>query len=233
MLSNRRVVYLKKEDPFPPVSHSLSDGLLAAGGDLSEKRLITAYRSGIFPWYDEFSPILWYSPPRRCIIRPEGFIVSHSLKQKLRKEVFTYTIDQHFNEVMTACAHTKRKHESGTWILPEMIHAYTRLHESGYAHSVEVWHKGLLAGGLYGVSLGKAFFGESMFHRVTDASKAALHYLCTWLHKNDFRFIDAQMETAHLLSLGAHTVRREIYLSMLDEALKHKTLKGPWKTLQP
>jgi leucyl/phenylalanyl-tRNA--protein transferase len=232
MDSNKRVVYLRNDDPFPPVSDSLRDGLLAAGGDLSEKRLITAYKSGIFPWYDQYSPILWYAPPRRCIFRPDGFIVSHSLKQKLNKSFFTFTMDQSFGEVIAACALTKRKQEDGTWILPEMIYAYTQLHLSGYAHSVEVWHEGSLAGGLYGVSLGKAFFGESMFHKVSDASKAALHYLCSWLHKNDFHFIDAQMETNHLVSLGAFTVSRQTYLKMLNDAITHTTLKGPWKNIR-
>ncbi|KAF0198714.1 MAG: leucyl/phenylalanyl-tRNA--protein transferase [Bacteroidetes bacterium] len=232
MPGNKRVVYLKDDESFPPVSESLADGLLAAGGDLGEKRLLTAYKSGIFPWYDEYSPILWYSPKRRCIFRPDGFIVSHSLKQKLNNQVFTFTMDQNFAEVITACAHTRRKQEDGTWILPEMIYAYTQLHKSGYAHSVEVWHKGNLAGGLYGVSMGKAFFGESMFHKVTDASKAALHYLCNWLLRNGFHFIDAQMETRHLVSLGAFTVSRDIYLKMLNEAMEHTTLKGPWKNIQ-
>lgn len=232
MPGNKRVVYLRNDDPFPPVSDSLGDGLLAAGGDLSENRLITAYKKGIFPWYDEYSPILWYSPPGRCIFRPDGFIVSHSLRQKLKSHKFSYTIDQNFSEVISACANTRRKKEDGTWILQEMIYAYNQLHNSGYAHSVEVWHRGSLAGGLYGVSLGKAFFGESMFHKVTDASKAALHYLCGWLLKNDFHFIDAQMETNHLLSLGAFTVSRNEYLKMLSEALEHTTLKGPWKNIQ-
>ncbi|MFH1119156.1 MAG: leucyl/phenylalanyl-tRNA--protein transferase [Bacteroidota bacterium] len=229
MYSGKRVKYLRDDAEFPPVEESLSDGLLAAGGDLSEKRLLKAYKNGIFPWYDEYSPILWYSPPVRCVFRPAGFIASHSLKQKLKNGVFSITMDQNFHEVITACAFTKRKTDDGTWILPEMIYAYNQLHLNGFAHSVEVWHQGILAGGLYGISIGKAFFGESMFHKVTDASKAALYYLCNWLLKNEFHFIDAQLETNHLVSLGAYTVSREIYLKMLFEAMQHPTLKGPWK----
>jgi leucyl/phenylalanyl-tRNA--protein transferase len=230
MITNNRVTFLKDNTDFPPLENSLKDGLLAAGGDLSEERLIRAYKRGIFPWYDEFSPILWYSPPERCVMLPENFRLSKSLKRKLDSGFFTITIDENFRSVIAACANTERKHETGTWILPEMIEAYTRLHNNGFAHSVEVWQNGLLAGGLYGVSLGKAFFGESMFHKVTDASKAALHYLCKWLAKNEFQFIDAQIETEHLLSLGAKTVSRNTYLTMLQEALKHPTIKGPWKT---
>jgi len=232
MFSNKRIVYLKDDEAFPPVTESLGDGLLAAGGDLSENRLLTAYRSGIFPWYDEYSPILWYSPLHRCIFRPDGFIVSHSLRQKLNNQAFTFTMDQNFAEVITACACTRRKQENGTWILPEMIYAYNQLHKTGYAHSVEVWQKGNLVGGLYGVSLGKAFFGESMFHTVSDASKAALHYLCNWLFKNDFHFIDAQMETNHLVSLGAFSIKRSIYVKILSDAMEHSTLRGPWNNNQ-
>ena len=231
MITNNRVAFLKDNTDFPPLENSLKDGLLAAGGDLSDERLLKAYKSGIFPWYDEFSPILWYSPPRRCVMKPENFRLSKSLKRKLDTGLFTISIDENFPAVIAACANTKRKHETGTWILPEMIEAYTRLHNNGFAHSVEVWQNGILAGGLYGISLGKAFFGESMFHEVTDASKAALHYLCKWLAKNEFQFIDAQIETDHLLSLGAKTVSRNTYLTMLQEALKHPTIKGPWKRI--
>jgi leucyl/phenylalanyl-tRNA--protein transferase len=232
MRVNKGVLYLRDTIDFPPVEESLDDGLLAAGGDLSEKRLLNAYRSGIFPWYSEYSPILWYSPPVRCIIKPDGFNLSHSLKLKLKNNDFTISLDKNFEDVINACASIKRKGESGTWILPEMIEAYTELHKSGYAHSVEVWHKGKLAGGLYGVSLGRAFFGESMFHKVTDASKAALHYLCTWLQKQNFNFIDAQNETRHLLSLGAITINRSDYLIILKEALNYPTIRGNWNKIQ-
>lgn len=228
MLNSRSVFFLKGNEDFPPVEESLSDGLLAIGGNLSENRLLQAYSSGIFPWYDEFSPIMWYSPARRCIFNPEGFITSHSLKQKINQGRFTFTMDNDFSRVIDLCAGISRNGDHGTWILPEMITAYTQLHQSGYAHSVEVWHKGMLAGGLYGVSLGRAFFGESMFHKVTDASKAAMHYLCNRLQEENFHFVDAQMETKHLLSMGAVMVKREEYLVMLSKALKYPTIKGSW-----
>lgn len=232
MQVSKGVIYLRNTMDFPPVEESLDDGLLAAGGDLSGKRLLNAYCNGIFPWYSEFSPILWYSPPVRCIFRPDSFITSHSLMLKLRNNNFTFSLDKEFESVIKACASVKRKGESGTWILPEMIDAYTALHKSGYAHSVEVWDKGKLAGGLYGVSLGRAFFGESMFHKVTDASKAALHYLCNTLQRQNFNFIDAQNETGHLLSLGAVTMSRTEYLKMLGQTLSYPTIRGNWKNLQ-
>ncbi len=232
MYGNKGVIYLMDNIDFPSVEHCQDDGLLAAGGDLSENRLLNAYRHGIFPWYNEYSPILWYSPPVRCIFRPDDFKVSHSLKLKLKKNEFTFTIDEDFAGVINACASIERKDNFGTWILPEMIYAYTRLHKIGYAHSVEVWQKGSLVGGLYGVSLGRAFFGESMFHRYTDASKAALYYLCNWLQKRNFSFIDAQNETGHLLSLGALTVSRTVYLEMLADALSYPTNKGKWNNIQ-
>jgi leucyl/phenylalanyl-tRNA---protein transferase len=232
MRINKGVIFLRDNIDFPPVEESLDDGLLAAGGDLSEQRLLQAYRNGIFPWYSEYSPILWYSPPVRCIFRPDGFIASHSLISKLKNSNFTFSFDKEFEEVINACAFVKRKGESGTWILPEMIDAYTALHKSGYAHSIEVWHKGKLAGGLYGVSLGRAFFGESMFHKVTDASKAALHYLCKSLQNQNFSFIDAQNETGHLLSLGAFTISRSDYIILLKETLSYPTIRGNWNKIQ-
>lgn len=230
MKSGKGVIFLKEGTDFPPVEESLSDGLLAAGGSLSEQRLLTAYSRGIFPWYSDFSPILWFSPPLRCIFSPGKFIVSHSLRQKLKSRVFEVTVDQCFESVINRCASVSRKHEYGTWIVPDMIEAYTALHKAGYAHSVEVWHNGKLAGGLYGVSLGKAFFGESMFHTVTDASKVAIHYLCTRLFGEDFAFIDAQNETPHLLSLGAEVISRDAYLQLLEQALKSPTRRGKWET---
>ena len=231
MSGNKGVIYLKDNIDFPSVEESLDDGLLAAGGDLCEPRLLNAYSKGIFPWYSEYSPILWYSPPVRCIFSPDGFKLSHSLRLKLKNQEFTITFDKDFAGVIDACASIKRKGEFGTWILPEMIEAYNQLHKSGFAHSVEVWHNDALAGGLYGVSLGRAFFGESMFHIVTDASKAALHYLCNWLQNHHFSFIDAQNETRHLLSLGAVTVSRAEYLILLREALRYPTIRGNWNNI--
>jgi leucyl/phenylalanyl-tRNA---protein transferase len=230
-IARHRVKYLRGDDEFPPVEDSRSDGLLAAGGGLNSKRLLKAYNSGIFPWFDEWSPILWYSPPVRCIIEPSSFFRSKSLRQRIKNSGFTMTLDSDFDTVIDSCAHIERSFATGTWIVPEMISAYKMLHAEGYAHSVEVWQNDVLVGGLYGVSLGKAFFGESMFHRKTDASKVALHYLCMTLEKEGFHFIDAQMETPHLLSLGAITIKREDYLMKLEQALQHKSLRGSWKDL--
>lgn len=230
-IARHRVKYLRGDDEFPPVGDSRSDGLLAAGGGLNLERLLKAYSSGIFPWFDEWSPILWYSPPVRCIIEPSSFFRSKSLQQRIKNSGFTLSFDTDFDAVIDSCAHIERSFATGTWIVPEMIAAYKILHAEGYAHSVEVWQNGLLVGGLYGVSLGKAFFGESMFHRKTDASKVALHYLCMALEKKDFHFIDAQMETPHLLSLGAITIKREDYLMKLEEALHHESLRGSWTDL--
>lgn len=230
-LSNHRIKYLRSDDEFPPLSEARANGLLAAGGNLSVQRLLEAYNSGIFPWYDEWSPILWYSPPERCIIEPSDMLRTKSLRQRIRNSGFSVSFDTDFGSVIRACAQIERSTGDGTWIVPEMVSAYQRLHSEGYAHSVEVWEKNNLIGGLYGVSLGRAFFGESMFHRKTDASKVALHYLCTLLEKKNFLFIDAQMKTDHLLSLGARMINREQYMVKLKEALKSETLKGSWTNL--
>ncbi|GAP44421.1 leucyl/phenylalanyl-tRNA--protein transferase [Lentimicrobium saccharophilum] len=228
MKTDHRIKYLRTSDDFPPLSDCRADGLLAAGGDLSPGRLVKAYSSGIFPWYDASTPILWYSPETRCLLKPGSFRTSSSLKQKLKNGHFTFSFDKDFTRVIQFCAEVRRKQESGTWITPAMIAAYTGLHTLGLAHSVEVWHENRLAGGLYGVSLGKAFFGESMFHLVNDASKAALYYLCTKLAEKGFLFIDAQLPTPHLLSLGAYTVSRNDYIRLLMIALEADTSRGSW-----
>ena len=226
-----RIKYLRGNEPFPPVSEARPDGMLAAGGTLEIERLLQAYSSGIFPWFDERSPILWYSPPVRCIFEPSGFITRKSLQQRIRNGGFTVSFDRNFNEVINNCALVHESLSHGTWIVPQMIEAYTALHIAGYAHSLEVWHQQKLVGGLYGISLGKAFFGESMFHLKTDASKVALHYLCKLLFENGFHFIDAQMETPHLLSLGAQIIDRDEYISKLKNALMHETHRGSWERL--
>lgn len=222
------ILRLETGKKFPDLRQSNDSGLIAFGGDLGINRLLEAYSKGIFPWYDQYSPILWHSPLARCIFNIDDFKVSNSLKQKLNQKAFTFTFDQCFTKVMQHCALIKRKGELGTWIFNETIEAYTALHNHGYAHSLEVWHKGKLAGGLYGVSLGKAFFGESMFHIITDASKAAMYFLFQFLKRSDFMFVDAQMHTDHLMSLGARMISRNEYLDLLDEALKYKTIKENW-----
>ena len=223
-----RIKYLRGKDPFPALSEARPDGLLAAGGTLEIERLLKAYSSGIFPWFDEWSPILWYTPAVRCIFEPSGFITRKSLKQRIRNGNFTISFDRDFDAVIHHCAAVHESQSQGTWIVPKMIEAYTALHTAGYAHSLEVWHQQKLVGGLYGISLGKVFFGESMFHLKTDASKVALHYLCKLLFEEGFHFIDAQMETPHLLSLGAQLIDRKVYISKLEEALAHETHRGSW-----
>lgn len=203
--------------PFPDLARK--DGLLAFGGDLSEERLLKAYSMGIFPWYSEGSPILWWSPDPRLILLPEELKVSRSLKKVMAKDIFKITIDKAFEQVIRNCAEVPRAGQAGTWITEEMIDAYVRLHKSGYAHSVESWHEGELVGGLYGVVLGKAFFGESMFSKRSNASKVAFVTFVHMLKEQGFKLIDCQVKTEHLVSLGAKEVRRAEFLEMLSESL--------------
>lgn len=214
---------------FPPVDFASPEGLLAIGGDLRCARLLAAYRQGIFPWYSEGQPILWWSPDPRATLFPHKLKVSRSLKKTLRKNRFRITLDVCFPEVIRACAAPREQQpEPGTWILPEMVDAYSRLHELGYAHSIEAWLGNELAGGLYGVALGGAFFGESMFSRVTDASKVAFVYLVHQLQEWEFQLIDCQVSSPHLTSLGAEDIRREHFMKILGEALRREDKKGPW-----
>ena len=218
------------EYQFPDPRTADSDGLLAAGGDLSKESLITAYSQGIFPWYDNTSPILWWSPDPRLVLFPSRFKVSDSLRQRLRSGKYEIKTDCNFEAVISHCAETRRKGQRGTWITEEMKDAYIALHGEGLAHSFETYYEGELAGGLYGVSLGRAFFGESMFHLKTDASKVALAGLVNWSLDHDFHFIDAQQSTSHLKSMGAEEIRRTAFLELLDAAIRFPTLKGRWIT---
>ena len=213
---------------FPPPDYADPSGLIAVGGDLSSDRLLEAYRVGIFPWYSEDQPILWWSPDPRLVLELEQFRISRSLGKTLRRRVFQVTFDRVFEEVIAACATVPREDQSGTWITPEMREAYIKLHGLGYAHSVEAWLGGNLVGGLYGVSLGKAFFGESMFHRQTDASKVALAVLVEKLKSWNFHFIDAQMSTEHMCRMGGKEISRRIFLKKLQSALRHPTKRGKW-----
>jgi leucyl/phenylalanyl-tRNA--protein transferase len=213
---------------FPPPDHAEPDGLLAVGGDLKSERLLLAYRLGIFPWYSGEQPILWWSPDPRLILEPGEFHISRGLHQTLRKGLFTVTFDQAFAQVIEACAKAPRKGQHGTWITPEMQKAYIRLHRLGFAHSVESWFEGELVGGIYGVSLGKCFFGESMFYRKSDASKVALASLVQQLKTWGFHMLDAQVTTRHLISLGAKEIPRKLFLKRLEKALRFPTLKGKW-----
>lgn len=222
------VYSLGNEAEFPHPNLADDEGLLAVGGKLDIDWLLLAYENGIFPWYNEENPILWWSPNPRLIIDPHHFKVSKSFKRVLKKQPFSIKFDQNFEEVINHCKSNPRKGEEGTWITTEMKEAYINLHHYGYAHSVEVYEQGELVGGLYGVSMGKAFFGESMFFKKRDASKVALYYLCRELSKWNFHFIDAQVETDHLISLGAVKIPRTEFLKRLEKAMKFPTCKGKW-----
>ena len=194
------VAWLDQTLRFPPLEEALPEGLLAVGGDLTVERLLLAYRNGIFPWYSPGEPILWWSPDPRLVLLPESLHVPRSLRRTLNRGRFRFSLDRDFIRVIHACAAERR--QSGTWLVPEMIAAYIRLHQAGHAHSLEVWEDRRLVGGLYGVALGKCFFGESMFHRATDASKAGLVHLVRPLAGLDFELIDCQVATAPLARFG-------------------------------
>jgi leucyl/phenylalanyl-tRNA--protein transferase len=213
---------LHHEISFPPVTQALRspNGLLAAGGDLSAARLMEAYRHGIFPWFSEGEPILWWSPDPRMVLFPGEFKLSHSLRKTLRKGNHEVRMDTAFEHVMRACA-APREGAHGTWIHEEMIDAYCELHRMGYAHSIETWMGGQLAGGLYGIALGRMFYGESMFSLRTDASKIALAHLAAQLKRWDFGMIDCQMNTPHLASLGAREIPRKEFIARLQELINY------------
>ena len=218
---------------FPSAELAEKDGLLAIGGDLSPLRLLNAYANGIFPWFDEDQPILWWSLDPRLIIRPGGMKISKSLRHTINSRKFEVKIDTNFRSVMKHCAEMPREGQDGTWILDEMVEAYCLLHELGFAHSFETYLDGKLVGGLYGVSIGKAFFGESMFHTVSDASKVAFYHLHQFLQSHDFKLIDCQQETDHLKSLGAYTIPRHDFLIELENLVTEPSLIGNWGELFP
>lgn len=213
------VFQLSDELIFPPPHLAEKSGLLAVGGDLSEHRLLLAYSMGIFPWYSEGDPVLWWSPDPRLVLFPDELKISRSLRQTINKGIFEVTMDRAFESVIKKCAEVRENGE-GTWITGEMMDAYIRLHHSGFAHSVESWFEGELAGGLYGVSLGSAFFGESMFAKKTDASKVAFVSLVHHLIHSDCTLIDCQITTKHLVSLGAREIPRREFLKKLKAALQ-------------
>lgn len=211
-------IYRLTEDIlFPHPCLANEDGILAVGGDLSPERLLLAYSNGIFPWYSKDEPIIWWSPDPRFILYPKDIKVSHSMKKLLKKQTFKVTFNTCFKDVISNCASLRM--EDGTWITEEMIAAYVRLHDLGFAHSVETWYEGKLVGGLYGIILGKCFFGESMFSIMDNASKTALITLSDILNKKDFLFIDCQVYTKHLESLGAFKVPRSEFLELLKKGL--------------
>lgn len=220
---------LSDELNFPSPSLADEDGLLAVEGDLSPERLCLAYANGIFPWYEEGSPILWWSPDPRFILFPEKYKSTKSLRSCVRKGAYTLKIDTVFQQVITACSTVTREDQDGTWITEEMIEAYCKLNELGIAHSFETYFEGQLVGGLYGVSLGACFMGESMFHIKTDASKFAFYHLVEWCKIKGFIFIDAQVETDHLVRMGAQTIAREDFLRLLDHSLEVPSIIGKWQ----
>ena len=224
------IYHLEDNADFPPAEGAGRDGLLAVGGDLSPRRLLRAYGRGIFPWYGEGEPILWWSPDPRFVLFPAEFHAGASLKKILRRRIFTFTFDRAFGEVVGGCA-LPRPGQAGTWITPAMREAYVALHGLGYAHSLEAWQDGKLAGGIYGVSLGRCFFAESMFHLADNASKAALAVLAATLGRLDFAFMDCQIVSPHLSGWGARPVSRRRYLELLRTGMRRRTLRGDWREL--
>jgi leucyl/phenylalanyl-tRNA--protein transferase len=224
------IPWLGANDDFPPVERALEDpnGLLAAGADLSVARLVQAYRNGIFPWYSDGQPILWWSPDPRMVLYPHALRISRSLGKRLRRRNYTVRTDTAFREVMQACAEP-RADDAGTWITDGMLRAYDALHRAGRAHSVETWIDGELAGGLYGVALGRAFFGESMFTRAADASKIALAHLVRQLGRWSYGIIDCQMATAHLARFGAREIPRAEFTRKLQELVNYPQAAGEWR----
>jgi len=211
--------FLTPELYFPPVTEASYEGILAVGGDLSTERLLLAYRNGIFPWFDDDEPILWWSPPQRMVVNPQDYRVSKSLRNILNRKIFNVTFNQNFSEVIRHCQQMKRNGQEGTWITNSMLEAYQKLHEIGVAKSVEVWQEDVLVGGLYGVDLGKVFCGESMFSKVPNASKVAFVSLIQKLKEEDYLLLDCQVHNDHLEKLGAFEISRDSYIKILKSAI--------------
>jgi leucyl/phenylalanyl-tRNA---protein transferase len=220
-----------RNQQFPPGDQALTEpnGLLAVGGCLSPQRLIAAYRQGIFPWYGDGEPILWWSPDPRLVLRPAEFHRSRTLQRQLRRQPWTFSFDQAFDQVIRACA-APRSYASGTWLNADMQRAYGQMHRLGWAHAFEVWNGDELVGGIYGVAVGRAFFGESMFHRATNASKAALAYACACLQAWEYSLIDCQVHTPHLVSLGATEVSRHEFMESLRTLCPRAPGPAAWKS---
>ena len=222
--------WLESATSFPPLELALTEpnGLLCAGGDLSPQRILSAYSRGIFPWYAKGEPILWWSPDPRMVLHPSEFKISRSLRKTLRHGAYEVRLDSDFPAVIRACAKSRRRGQHGTWITAEMRSAYCTLHELGFAHSVETWVENTLVGGLYGIAIGKMFYGESMFSHATDASKIALAHLARFLDRNGFGLIDCQMNTPHLASLGAREVPRQEFIARLQALTAIPPLHSRW-----
>jgi leucyl/phenylalanyl-tRNA--protein transferase len=222
------VFLLSDKIAFPPPRLAPKDGLLAVGGDLSQKRLLLAYSMGIFPWFSDNEPIMWWSPDPRLVLYPRDVRVSRTLRKIINKNMFHLTMDSAFDQVINQCAQTRLQNNEGTWLVKDMIDAFCKLHESGFAHSVEAWYNNKLAGGLYGVSLGRCFFGESMFAHFSNASNVALVRLVEYLNDLSFDMIDCQVTTDHLIRFGAREIPRVRFLEQLEKSLEKPTLRGKW-----
>jgi leucyl/phenylalanyl-tRNA--protein transferase len=224
------IPWLDAKAPFPPLESALGEpnGLLAAGADLTPTRLVDAYRRGIYPWYSAGQPLLWWSPDPRMVLLVDEFRMSRSLAKRVRRRDFDVRVDTAFDAVIDACAAAPREGQRGTWITPEMIAAYRRMHALGYAHSVEAWRAGELAGGLYGLALGRVFFGESMFTRASDASKVCLAALVALLQQRGVTLIDCQQETEHLASMGARPIPRRAFARRLAELIHSTEAPAGW-----
>ena len=227
-MPRRPFAVLGRDLRFPPVEQAHESGLLAVGGDLSTERLLVAYQSGIFPWPEPNTPLLWWAPPERAVIEPQNLHVGRSLRKLVRRGEFSVRADHNFAAVIRACAGIPRRGQRGTWIVPAMIDAYVQLHEAGYAHSIETYRDGLLCGGLYGVSLGGCFFGESMFSRADNASKVAFVVLADQLAAWGFDLIDGQVQNDHLERFGVYTIPRAEFMIRLRKSLLQPTRRGPW-----
>jgi leucyl/phenylalanyl-tRNA--protein transferase len=221
-----QIPYIQGNRPFPDVSEATEDGLLAYGGDLKPERLILAYRSGIFPWYGRDEPILWWAPNPRLVLYLDEFKLRKSLKKRFKH--FEVRYDTAFTQVINSCSYIPRKGQMGTWLVPEMIDAYQKLFHRGYAHSVEAWQGNNLVGGLYGIAIGKMFFGESMFAKVSDASKVAFAHLVERLKDDGYELIDCQVATEHLKSLGAREISRDLFMQQMSKKVQEETVYEHW-----
>lgn len=217
---------LSEKIEFPPAWLARSDGLLCIGGDLSTERLLLAYKNGIFPWFSKDEPFLWWSPDPRLVLFPEKINISKSLNKKIKKQLYTITINTAFEQTIVSCAKPRKNGHEGTWLVDEMIDSYIELNAQGYAHSIEAWRGDKLVGGLYGVSLGGSFFGESMFSFENDASKIALVSLARYLQQQNFDLIDCQVTTDHLLHMGACEISRNSFLDIITESVKRNDIKN-------
>lgn len=221
-------IYLLNEKLQFPSVEGAEDGIVAVGGDLSSERILLAYQKGIFPWYNEGEPIIWHSPNPRFVLLLDDLHISKRIQRVINKNEFSFTLDTDFRFVIHACATAKRNEQDGTWITKEMIAAYCKLHDLGFAHSIEVWKNNAIVGGIYGVSLGKSFFGESMFHTESNASKFAFIKLVEILKSKQFHFLDAQVFTEHVSTLGAKNIDRKDFINRLENSLQHKSWIGKW-----